>query len=257
MTDEKQRILVEPRGHILVITMNRPEAKNAFDLETAREMERALDLLDDDRNLRIGIVTGAGGNFSAGADLKAVARGEWAQTEKRGGFGIFRRPPLKPLIAAVEGYAVGGGFELCLSADMIVAARDARFGLPEVRYNVVAVGGALFRLQKRMPYNLVTELAMTGRFEEAGFFHRHGVVNRLTDPERALDGAIELANEILDNGPTAVWATKEIIFQSNFWNEPVGWDEQLAIAAPAVRSADSKEGLKAFAEKRKPRWEGR
>jgi enoyl-CoA hydratase len=257
MMEPEQRVKTEVSGHILVITINRPEARNAFDRESACAMERALDLLDGDRNLRVGIVTGAGGNFCAGADLKAVAMGERAETAKRGGFGIFRRPPIKPLIAAVEGYAVGGGFELCLSADMIVAARDAHFGLPEVRHNVVAVGGALFRLQKRMPYNLVTELAFTGRFHNAAYFHKYGVVNKLTESGQALAGAIELANEVLPNGPTAVWATKEIIFQSNFWNEPMGWAQQMAIAAPAIASADAKEGLQAFREKRKPQWQGR
>jgi enoyl-CoA hydratase len=151
MTDSnEQAVLTERRGHILVVTLNRPEAKNACNLAVARGVSAAMDRLDAEDELFVGVITGAGGNFSAGADLKAVARGERAVTD-RGGFGLFRRPPRKPLIAAVEGYAVGGGLELCLSCDLIVAARDARMGLPEARHNVVAVGGGLFRLPKRIP----------------------------------------------------------------------------------------------------------
>ena len=142
---EEPRILTERFGHVLVITMNRPQARNAFDAASAQAMEAAVDTLDAEDDLFVGVITGSGGNFSAGADLKAAARGEHAAT-RRGGFGLFAKPPAKPVIAAVEGYAVGGGFELCLSCDLIVAARTARFGLPEVRHNVVAIGGGLIRL---------------------------------------------------------------------------------------------------------------
>src|SRR6202167_6075212 len=174
----EERILTERRGHVLVITINRPEARNAFDGASAQAMEAAVDRLDAEDDLFVGVISGAGGNFSAGADLKAAARGERAATAP-GRFAMFARPPGKPVIAAVEGYAVGGGFELCLSCDLIVAARTAMFGLPEVRHNVVAIGGGLFRLPRRMPYHLAMELALTGEVPDAEFFHPPGVGDRV------------------------------------------------------------------------------
>ncbi|HEX4356911.1 MAG TPA: crotonase/enoyl-CoA hydratase family protein [Pseudonocardia sp.] len=258
MADSTDLVLVERRGHILVVTINRPAARNAVDRATARQVEAAMDTLDEDAELFLGVITGAGGTFSAGADLKAAARGESGATEKRGGFGVFRRPPAKPLIAAVEGFAVGGGFELCLACDLVVAARTARFGLPEVRHNVVAVGGGLFRLPRRLPYHLAMELALTGRFVDAEFLHRWGVVNQLAEQGEALDGALQLAESVLVNGPTAVAASKEIMFRSTSWaTEEQAWQAQLPIARPALESADRTEGLAAFAAKRTPIWQGR
>src|ERR1700688_337781 len=192
----EERILTERRDHVLVITINRPEARNAFDAKRAEALEAAADLLDKEDELFVGVIPGAGGTFSAGADLKAAARGECAATT-RGGFGMFAKPPRKPVIAAVEGYAVGGGFELCLSCDLIVAARTAKFGLPEVRHNVVAIGGGLFRLPRRMPYHLAMEVALTGEFRDADFFHRQGVVNRVVDQGCALDEAVKWAEALL------------------------------------------------------------
>lgn len=251
-----ERILTERRDHILLITINRAEAKNAFDLESAQGMHRAMDLLDAEDDLFIGIITGAGGIFSAGADLKAVARNERAVTE-RGGFGMFKRPSRKPLIAAVEGYAVGGGLELCLACDLIVAARNAKMGLPEVRHNVAAVGGGLFRLPRRVPYHVAMELALTGGFRDAEFFLHHGLVNRISFPGLALKEAIAFAEELLVNGPTALAASKEIIFQAANWTDEEGWSRQTPIAAIAFDAEDRAEGLRAFAEKRKPVWRGR
>jgi enoyl-CoA hydratase len=250
-------ILTEKRGHILIITINRPEARNAFDGATAAKMEAAIDEFETTPELRVAIITGAGKAFSAGQDLKAAARGDMGGTKKRGGFGIMAMPPTKPVIAAVEGHAVAGGLELCLSCDLIVAARDARMGVPEVRHNLVAIGGALFRLPKRIPYHVAMELALTAETPTAEFFHRFGLVNRLAEPGHALEVAIELAERILKNGPLAVAASKQILQRSGQWTEAQAWTEQMKIAGPAVRSEDTKEGLRAFAEKREPVWKGK
>jgi enoyl-CoA hydratase len=256
MTESEQRILLDRRGSILIITINRPDVRNAFDKVSGEAMQNAMDILDHDDGLFLGIVTGIGGNFSAGADLNMIARGESSRTE-RGGFGIFERPARKPLIAAVEGYALGGGFELCLSCDLIVAARDAKMGLTEVRHNVVAIGGGLFRLPRRIPYHVAMELALTGAIQGAEFFHRFGLVNRLVESGKALDEAIVFGEQILANGPTALAASKEIIFQSANWTDREGWSEQKPIAAVAFDAEDRAEGLRAFAEKRRPVWRGR
>lgn len=255
MSDEP-RILTERFGHVLVITINRPEARNAFDAASAVAMEAAIDRLDAEDDIFVGVINGAGGHFCAGADLKAAARGERAATT-RGGFGFFARPPTKPVIAAVEGFAVGGGFELCLACDLIVAGRNARFGLPEVRHNVVAIGGGLFRLPRRMPYHLAMELALTGEFRDAEFFHRHGVVNRVVEEGEALAEAIAWAQALLVNGPTALAASKQIMWHAADWTDEQAWREQMTYANRALQSEDRKEGLAAFAEKRKPVWSGR
>jgi len=257
MSTDTPRILTERRGPILIVTINRPEARNAFDSATSAQMNAAMDVLENEDELFIGVITGAAGTFSAGHDLKEAARGVRRERPPRGGFGIIEVPPRKPLIAAVEGYAVGGGFEVCLACDLIVAARTAKFGLPEIRHNLVAIGGALFRLPRRMPYHLAMELALTGEFHDAEYFHRLGIVNRLTETGAALPAALEFAQTLLANGPTALSATKEIMRRSADWTEEMAWREQMNVARRAAESEDRAEGLKAFVEKRRPVWKGR
>lgn len=255
MNESSERILTERRGPILIITINRPEARNAFDRETSNAMNAAMDLLDEDGGLFIGVITGAGGNFSAGADLKEIAKLGVPPPQPRGGFGIMGRPARKPLIAAVEGYAVAGGFETCLSCDLIVAARNAKFGAPEVRRNLLA-SSAIVRLPRRMPYHLAMELILTGGFKEATWLERFGLINRLAEPGKALEEALKLADELLENGPLALAASKEIMFQSAGQDDN-RWVEETPIAKKVFNSEDLVEALKAFAEKRKPVWKGR
>jgi enoyl-CoA hydratase len=253
---KENAVLTERRGSILAVTINRPEIRNAFDYATATAMHEAMDTLDETAELFAGVITGAGGNFCAGADLKAAARGERAATD-RGGFGIFKRPSRKPLIAAVEGFAVGGGLELCLACDLIVASKAAKMGLPEVRHNVVALGGGLFRLPSRIPYHIAMEIILSGELRGADFFHHLGLINRLVEPGTAFDEAIRLAEALLVNGPTALAASKEIAFASSNWTDEEAWSAQWPIAERALNSEDRAEGLAAFAQKRKPVWKGR
>ena len=249
-------VATERHGHVLVIRLQRPEARNALDMATAQAIHAAMDLLDADDSLFAGVITGSGGNFCAGADLKAIARGERPVTD-RGGAGMMARPSRKPLIAAVEGWALGGGFELCMSCDLIVAARDARFGLPEVKRNLVATGGGLFRLPKRIPYGLAMEFALLGEPRTAEFFVPHGLINRVTEPGQALPGALALAEQMLANGPTALAASVQIMRNAHNWTEEEAWRLQAPIAAVAREAEDCQEGLAAFMEKRKPVWKGR
>ena len=251
-------VLSGRHGHVLVVTINRPEARNAVNAAVAEGMAAALDELDSDDDLRLGIVTGAGGYFSAGMDLKAFAAGEGSPYSGDRGFaGITRRAAGKPLIAAVEGFALAGGFEIALSCDLIVAASDARFGIPEVKRSLVAAAGALLRLPKRIPYHLAMELALTGEPIGAGRAHEIGIVNRLAEPGQALDAALELAQTIEKNAPLALIASKEILGRAVDWSEEEGWAKQGEISGPVFVSEDAREGATAFAEKREPVWRGR
>jgi enoyl-CoA hydratase len=250
-------VLTERRDAVFVITINRPDARNAINRGVAEGMSAALDELDSDDELRVGIVTGAGGYFSAGMDLKAFVTGETPYAADRGFAGITQRAARKPLIAAVEGFALAGGFEIALSCDLIVAARDARFGIPEVKRSLVAAAGALLRLPKRIPYHMAMELALTGEPITAERAYDIGVVNRLADSGAALDLALELAAAISENAPLALIASKEIIQKAMDWTEDEGWAKQGELSGPVFVSEDAREGATAFAEKRDPVWRGR
>ena len=256
MTDNSENVvLVEQRDRILIITINRPEAKNAVNAAVSRGLADAVDRLDDDPGLSVGIVTGAGGSFSAGMDLKAFARGENVVVEGRG-MGFTERPPVKPLIAAVEGYGLAGGMELALATDLIVASKEGAFGIPEVKRGLVAGGGGLLRLPQRIPPAIAMELALTGDVLPAVRAHELGLVNVLAEPGQVLDAAIALAEKITANGPLAVAATKRIITESRGWSPDEMWSQQRRILTPVFSSNDAKEGAIAFAEKRPPKWTG-
>jgi len=242
---------------VLVITINRPQARNALNSEVAHGMAAALDALDARDDLSVGVLTGAGGTFCAGMDLKAFLTGESPSIPGRGLAGLTQAPPAKPLIAAVEGYALAGGCELALACDLIVAADSARFGIPEVKRGLVAGAGGLLRLPRRLPYQVAMELALTGAFLEARRAYELGLVNRLTETGGALAAARELAAAIAANGPLAVRATKHIISHADEWPVTEFWERQAAIIGPVFTSQDAREGALAFAEKRPPRWTGR
>lgn len=243
--------------HIVVIRIDRPHRRNAFDGATARAMEAALDAYESDGTLRCAIITGSDVVFSSGQDLIAAAHGDMGVAPNRGGFGIMAKPPTKPIIAAVEGHALAGGLELCLSCDLIVSSNTAQMGLPEAARSLVAVGGGLFRLPKRIPYHLAMELALTGQSWPATRMAELGLVNRLTEPGAALEGAIELAAIVSEAGPLATQASKQIVQRAYDWADADGWANQQEFARPVMQSDDFQEGLKAFAEKRPPVWRGR
>ncbi|MBV9309853.1 MAG: crotonase/enoyl-CoA hydratase family protein [Solirubrobacterales bacterium] len=256
MNDE-QAVLVERRGRTLVITINRPDQRNAVNAAVAAGIASALDELDSDNDLSLGILTGAGKGFSAGMDLKAFVAGESPHADDRGFAGITQRAAEKPLIAAIEGFAVAGGLEIALSCDLIVASRGARLGIPEVKRSLIASAGALLRLPRVLPRTITMELALTGEPIDAERGFELGLVNRLAEPGRALDEALELAEQIGANGPLALRATKRIVNESADWPDSEFFARQGEIAGPVMTSEDAREGAKAFAEKRAPVWRGR
>jgi enoyl-CoA hydratase/carnithine racemase len=250
-------VLTERRDRILVVTINRPDQRNAVNAAVANGIAAAMDELDGDDGLSLGILTGAGGGFCAGMDLKAFVTGESPWADDRGFAGITQRAAEKPLIAAVEGFAVAGGLEVALACDLIVAARGAKLGIPEVKRSLVAAGGALLRLPRALPRPVAMELALTGDPITAERGQELGLVNRLAEPGQALDVALELAGRITVNGPLALRATKRILSESVDWAETEFWDRQGEIAGPVMTSEDAREGATAFAEKRPPVWRGR
>ena len=254
MTDA---VLTETRDRVLVITINRPEARNAINGAVAAGMAAALDRLDADDELRAGVLTGAGGTFCAGMDLKAFLSGDLPVLEERGLGGLTQAPPRKPLIAAVEGWALAGGFELVLACDLVVASEASRFGVPEVKRGLIAGAGAALLLTRRIPQALALELLLTGDPISAQRAAEIGLVNRLAPEGSALDAALELAGTIATNGPLAVAVTKQIARSAPDWPADAAWTRQDELMRPVFSSEDAIEGATAVAEKRPPVWKGR
>ncbi|MBF6434827.1 crotonase/enoyl-CoA hydratase family protein [Nocardia cyriacigeorgica] len=250
-------VLVERRGPIMILTLNRPAVRNAVNHAMAVALERACDAFDADPALRVAVLTGADGYFSSGMDLKAMAGGEAPLTEGRGPLGLTGKPPRKPLIAAVEGPALAGGCELALAADLIVAARDAQFGIPEPKRGLIAAAGGVLRLRERLPRNIAMELALTGDPMPATTLAEFGLINAITEPGDALDAALDLAERIAVNAPLSVLGSKQIIEEAGDWDRGEAFDRQSDIASTALFSEDAAEGVRAFTEKRDPIWKGR
>ncbi|QFY76932.1 enoyl-CoA hydratase [Alcaligenes faecalis] len=251
-------VTLERIGKVVLITLNRPEARNAINLETAQALAQALDEFDADPSIAVGVLTGANNTFCAGMDLKAFAKtGQRPYVGDRGFAGICERPPAKPLIAAVEGYCLAGGFEIALSCDLIVAANSANFGLPEVKRGIVPGSGGMVRLPSRVPYHMAMEMVLTGGMYPAARMAELGLVSRLAEPGKATEQALALAEQIAANGPLAVQTAKSIISQSRDWRQSDLFDLQRPRIAGIFTSADAKEGATAFAEKREPVWQGK
>jgi enoyl-CoA hydratase len=246
-------IVTETHGRVRLITLNRPEAKNAINSALGQALVAAIDELDADPGLTAGVLTGAGGGFSAGMDLKAFASEGMPK-----GFGQFlQNGSQKPLIAAVEGFALAGGLEIALTCDLIVAAKGVKLGIPEVKRGLFAAGGGLFRLPSRVPYGVAMELALTGEPISAEQGRELGLVARLAEPGQAAEAALALAEQIAKNAPLGVAASKQIIRQTRGMTEEDAWAFQGPLSAKVFTSEDAKEGPRAFAEKREPNWSGR
>lgn len=253
---ETPEVLTELRDGVLIVTMNRPEAKNAMNKAQAEGISAAMDRLEAEADLRCAVLTGAGGTFCSGMDLKGFLRGERPSIEGRGFGGLTEWTPSKPVIAAIDGFALAGGMELALSCDLIVASAGAKFGIPEVKRGLAAAAGGLIKLPRQIPPRIAMELALTGDFIDAARAYELGFVNRVVDGP-ALPAALELAARVAENGPLALIASKAVIRQSHEWTEAEMWQKQAAIVMPVFASEDAREGAAAFAEKRKPNWKGK
>lgn len=249
-------VLTEVDDGVLIVTINRPEAKNAMSKAAAEGIAAAMDRLDSEDDLRVGILTGAGGTFCSGMDLKGFLRGESPTVEGRGFGGVVQAPPAKPLIAAVEGYALAGGLELMIACDLVVAHKDAKFGIPEAKRGLVAAAGGVMMLPDQIPERVAMELALTGDFIDAARAYDLGLINTVTDGP-ALDGALELAARIAANGPLAVRVSKQVMKESRGWPMEDRYKKQGELIAPVFVSEDAREGAAAFAEKRAPNWKGK
>ena len=248
----------EARGRVALITLNRPEARNAVNNELAVALEAAVDRLEADDELWVGILAANGSVFSAGADLKAVAAGKMNLSTERGGFGGFvTLDRTKPIIAAVDGFAVAGGCELVLACDLVVASTQAEFGIPEVKRSLVAMAGGTARLPKKLPPNIAMELALTGDRLTAQRAEHLGLVNVLCDPGDSIEKALELAERINVNAPLAVRASRRAVLEGAMVDDVEGIAIAIEAFKPVARSEDVKEGPLAFIEKRDPVWRGR
>ncbi len=247
-------VLTEEHDGILILTINRPEVRNAVNAEVAERIGKAFERFDLDESLSVAILTGAGKGFSSGMDLAAFVKGSKPSYGDRGFAGMTRKSPGKPVIAAVEGFAVAGGLEMAIACDLIVSARDARYAIPEVRRGLIAAAGALLRLPRRMPYHIVMEMALTGEFISAERLHSLGVLNRLVEPGMALKEAVALGRQIMRGGPAALTATKRILVEQQDWTLENMWAKQEVHFRAAIESPDAREGAMAFKEKRAPQW---
>ena len=253
MTNE---VLVEHEDGMVIITINRPQVRNAVNRAVSYGVCEAIDEMERRPDLRLAILTGAGGNFCAGMDLKAFSQGEITRVEGRGILGIAYTPPKKPLIAAVEGYALAGGFEAVLACDLLVASRTARFGLPEAKRGLAAAAGGLLRLPKYLPQRIAMEMALTGEMVTAQRLEQYGLINLLVEPGEALEAAKKLARKILVNAPLSVELSKRIIVEQRDWPLDQMFARQEAIVGHLLRSNDAKEGAAAFLERRPAKWTG-
>jgi enoyl-CoA hydratase len=251
-----ESVLTEVSGGVAVITINRPQARNAVNGDVARGIAAAVEDFDSRADIRVLVLTGAGGTFSAGMDLKGFLAGDAPIVDGRGFGGLVERPPAKPVIAAVEGYALAGGFELVLACDLVVASEEAKFGLPEVRRGLVAGAGGLLRLPGRIPYHLAMEIALTGEHFGAARLAAAGLVNSLVPAGQALQAAMALADQVALGAPLALAATKRVIVESADWPASEAFARQSEIIGPIFGSKDAMEGAIAFAEKRAPAWRG-
>ncbi len=253
---DTQEVLTEVEDGVLIVTINRPEAKNAMTKAAAEGIAAAMDRLDADDDLRVGILTGTGGTFCSGMDLKGFLRGESPIVEGRGFGGVVQAPPSKPLIAAVEGYALAGGLELMIACDLVVASAAAKFGIPEVKRGLVAAAGGVMMLPDQIPERIAMEMALTGEFIDATRAYELGLINEVTQGS-ALHAAKALAAKIAANGPLAVRVSKQIIRESRGWVMEERYAKQAQLIAPVFVSEDAREGAAAFAEKRAPNWKGK
>ncbi|CAM8641907.1 CaiD Enoyl-CoA hydratase/carnithine racemase [Acidimicrobiia bacterium] len=247
-----ETVKTEVRGRVLVIRLEREAKRNAIDVEMAEGIDAALNLLEDDDELWAGVITGTSTVFSAGTDLKAGVH----STERGGQYGIIRRSRPKPLIAAVEGAALGGGFEIVLSCDLVIASVTAEFGLPEVKRSLVPICGGLFRAPNALPLNIAREMLLTGDSIDAMRAERLGLVNEITESGGAVDAAVALAERICANGPVAVRETMSFLADMGAETESAGWDRTVSSEDVIRTAADTIEGVTAFFEKRPPQWTG-
>lgn len=254
MADE---VLTEIRGRVMVITLNRPDAMNAVNSHLAYALAEAMDQMDANPDVSCGVLTGNGRGFCAGMDLKGFAEGSFPTVPGRGFGGITEQPPKKPVVAAVEGFALAGGLELALTCDLIVASEGAKFGIPEAGVGLFAAAGGLLRLPRVLPYAVAMKLALTARPITAEQALAYGMVVEVTEKGGALDAAIALAEQIAKNAPLALIASKEIIRETQGRTEEEFWEYQKAHYSTVFKSEDGIEGATAFAEKRAPNWQGK